>query len=81
MPLLAPGPRVTVVVGTVVDKRATVRNKIKRQLRVDLRQALAKRPLSSSGIAIMVSVKRPILQCSAIARKASLQALLSRSGL
>lgn len=71
-------PRVTVVVGTIVDKRATMRNRVKRQVRHLLRELLKDAP-ADRIFDMMVTVKKPLLQTPAPARREQLLQLLRRA--
>ncbi len=69
-------PRVAVVVGTVVSKRATVRNRIRRQLRHLLAAELKH---SKRGVDLMLSVKSPALTLDAEHRQALVHLLLQHA--
>ena len=71
-------PRVTVVVGTVVSKRAVARNRIKRQTRHELRQLLGGLQV---GVDLMISLKPAILKTASQERQSSLRYLLERAGI
>lgn len=71
-------PRATVVVGTVVAKRATVRNRLKRHLR-----QLLVRDLNNikGGFDFMLTAHPPILTLPIARRRILLQELLRRARL
>lgn len=72
------GPRVTVVVSVAVAKRATVRNRLKRQVRHLLRQELQDRDVLGRGVDLMVSPRVAILREPKEVRQRALRELLSR---
>jgi ribonuclease P protein component len=71
-------PRVTVVVGTAVSKRATVRNKLKRQLRELLRHELKG---VAVGADIMLSTRAAALKHDYQALGEMVHFLLQRAGI
>lgn len=71
-------PRATVVVGTRVSKRATVRNRLKRQLRALLVTEFIG---LARGIDVMVSARVSSVHASRDELRAALHALLRRAGL
>ncbi|PJE75732.1 ribonuclease P protein component [Candidatus Uhrbacteria bacterium CG10_big_fil_rev_8_21_14_0_10_48_11] len=78
MPSVTKSPRVTVVVGVAVSKRATVRNRLKRQLRHLLRQQLNERNATTIGMDLMVSPRAAILKEPSEVRAKALAQLLDR---
>ena len=68
-------PRVTVVVSTAVAKKATVRNRVKRQIRHIL---MAENYLIKCGVDLMLSVKPPILTASRDERRVAIHEALRR---
>lgn len=74
-------PRSTVVVSTAVSKEAVVRNRVKRQIRHQLRQLLKNMPSSVTSFDIMVTVKKSLLQITPADRLEILAGLLNRVGI
>lgn len=72
-------PRATIVVGTKIDKRATVRNRIKRQLRHVLREELLQASAMAEGIDIMVSLRPEILKMDNTSRRRALRFALTQA--
>lgn len=79
LPTQESNQRITVVVGTVVDKRAVVRNRVKRQIRHLLREILKDAPKMLS-FDMMVTVKKALLEQSPAFRREQLLILLRRAG-
>ena len=71
-------PRSTVVVGSAVSKRATVRNRIKRQLRHQLAVELKS---LRRGVDLMLIVRTPLLKQTSAERLATLRTVLRRARL
>jgi|SRR3989338_2002581 len=71
-------PRVTVVIGKTVSKRATVRNRLKRQLRHLLRSELAD---IHRGVDIMLFVRPSFAKAPQLEQHATLKDVLQRSRL
>jgi ribonuclease P protein component len=71
-------PRATVVVGSKVSKRATVRNRLKRQLRAELSAALRS---VTGGLDLMLTVRPPFLAATTAQRRAALAELFRRARL
>ena len=76
-----PSPRSTVVVSNAVSKDAVVRNRVKRQIRHQLRQLLKQVKTSATSFDIMVTVKKPLLQIPPADRLIILEGLLERVGI
>lgn len=76
-----PSPRSTVVVSNAVSKDAVVRNRVKRQIRHQLRQLLKQVKTSTTSFDIMVTVKKPLLQIPPADRLIILEGLLERVGI
>ena len=68
-------PRVTVVVGVATAKRATIRNRVKRQVRHILKAELSRVRV---GVDLMVSVRPPMLKSAPREQKALLHEALRR---
>lgn len=73
--------RSTVVVSSSVSKKATVRNRIKRQVRHQLRDLLKTAKGEAAGYDIMVTVKTPLLTTSTSERRAIITSLLNKAGI
>lgn len=73
--------RSTVVVGTVVSKRAVVRNRAKRQLRHILKEVLNQAENGAVGNDLMLTIKKPFLTTERPARLNTVVELLTKTGL
>lgn len=71
------GLRVTVVVGTAVEKRAPARNRLKRQVRHQLRGLLT----PNTAIDLMVTLKPDIRAIPPLERRRNLESVLKKIGL
>ncbi len=71
-------PRVTVVVGTVVNKRAVVRNRLKRQLRHILMDEFKNK---NTGADVMLTARPSALTMALPERRAAVHDLLRRARL
>lgn len=72
--------RSTVVVSSAVSKKATVRNRIKRQVRHQLRELLKQADVQR-GYDIMITVKTPLLTTPKEERLKILFSLLNKAGI
>lgn len=73
--------RSTVVVSTTVSKKATVRNRIKRQVRHQLKEVLKNISPDNSGYDIMISVKKDLLDIEPSDRMQILLNLMKQAGI
>lgn len=72
--------RSTVVVSSAVSKKATIRNRVKRQVRHQLKELL-KQADPQKGYDIMVTVKTPLLTTPTEERSKILFSLLNKIGI
>lgn len=73
--------RSTVVVSTTFSKKATVRNRIKRQVRHQLKEVLKNISPANSSYDIMISVKKDLLDIEPSDRMQILLNLMKQAGI